>query len=965
MQHIHFLGQGQPALSQIASHILNQSPDVPDLHNVQVIYRDSRLNPALRRTLLETAREQRQPALLGPYFYTLEQWLAPFLPIEQTICDEQTRLLILVEALLNSPKLLKQANPWSLADSLLQLFDELTLNRIEITSDLTEFNNQLIQWYETNRYNFSGLQQEAELIHQLWFAWHEQLQAHGYLDPATAHILALDASLGFDFSQHHLHLVGIEPDSKTHQDWLTKILAKQNVHLWIQGCPGFAQGEVRFEDDLYRTKDKLNVAFKLQQPSDAYQKILASIFSRSGPLKEKARSFASQQQQSPLKDRVTVFDAHNAEQQVHAIELQVRRWLLEGKQHIGIVSENRLLARRLRALLERADIHLQDSAGWALATTRAAASIESLLLCIEEDFDKDALLDLLKSGLLYPQQDQDELKKLIYRLEHDIIHNEQITNNLARYKQAIINRQQRLEEIWSFNPAKIIDYLDALNEQTLPLQKLYRKTAGVQQFVVGLLAVLENLGISDNLQEDPAGQAILKLLDEMSLASGQQSIQVNWSQFRSWLSRNFESRYFQPATSNTSVRLFNLSQTDFENFDALVIAGLEQHELPGSPPVLQFFNNQVRQQLGLTNYEQFQEKRLRLFINLLLNAETILLTHRSTQDDEPVIASPWLLSIQQFHKNAYGDKLDAAELQAILSTQTAQVIRCDSHTLPEKQRQPGPIVPKALIPQSFSASSYQQLMNCPYQFFAAQCLQLKPPEEIQLALSKREYGERVHLCLQAFHSDIPHRPGPFQLPLTRQNRQQAIELMQEIASSVFKHDLQENYIHKGWYHQWLKVIPAYIDWHIDNKQNTTVCQTEVKLERAFIEERILKGRLDRIDKQDNEYEIIDYKTGQLPTKKDVLAGEQVQLPFYALLTDPESMPVKSVGYLAIGKDTNFKAMFPFEKDELSELANNVLVRLEEMVFEIEQGQTLPAWENRKACEYCDMMTLCRVGTWHA
>ena len=45
------------------------------------------------------------------------------------------------------------------------------------------------------------------------------------------------------------------------------------------------------------------------------------------------------------------------------------------------------------------------------------------------------------------------------------------------------------------------------------------------------------------------------------------------------------------------------------------------------------------------------------------------------------------------------------------------------------------------------------------------------------------------------------------------------------------------------------------------------------------------GRLDRVDKSADGYAIIDYKTGLTPTKKSIVAGEQVQLPMYALLNE--------------------------------------------------------------------------------
>jgi ATP-dependent helicase/nuclease subunit B len=960
-QHIHFLDQGQAALPLIAEHIIGNTPACPDLTGVTIIVADSRLMPGLRRALLEAALAQNHPALLGPDIVTLDHWLEKFIPQEINVCDDQVRLLILVEALLGSPGLLKEANPWALADSLLTLFDELTLNKIELAEDLDEFNRQLSEWYETGQQHFSGLQQEAALIHTLWHAWHEQLQAQGYTDPVAAQLLAMNNSLDAEHTQ--LHLVGIEPDYSSQQDWLRKLLNKNHVDLWLHGVANRQAGECRIDDHLYRIQQHLAIELDPVESENEYQQAMSAIFAREPQFAERARSFAEQHPQSPLTDRIGIFAAHNAEQQIHAIDTQIRRWLLDGKQRIAVVTENRMLARRLRALLERADIQLQDVAGWTLATTRAAASIESLLLCIEEDFDKDALLDLLKSGLVFPQQDPDKLKRLVYRLEHDIIQHEKISNSLLRFRHAIVNRRERLQEIWSFSPGDIIELLNHIETATRPLRKLHGKKNKIREFMLALHETLEQLGMNETLQQDPAGQIILQLLDEMTQASDQHALQVRWSHFRTWLGRNFERRYFQPQSNGSNVYLYNLSQAGFQNFDGLIIAGLEQDSIPGTPAAQHFFNNQVRNQLGLPGVEQFREKRLQLFSNLLHSSDSILLTCRSDQDGEPVIASPWLSAIQQFHELAWQNKLLADELLQLLRQQSTDVIRCDTREVPARQQRPQTSLSAEMIPQSISASSYNRLMKCPYQFFASHCLKLKPPEEIQQALSKQEYGERVHLCLQCFHSDVPNRPGPFTEKLTEQNRAQAIELMQQIASNVFEDDLQENYIHNGWFHQWLQVVPEYINWQIRHSTNAQVVATEQMLERQVNNRLTLKGRIDRIDRTESVYQVIDYKTGATPTKKDILAGEEVQLPFYRLLAEPEQMSIESTSYLVVGSAKDFTEKFRISGEELSGLADNVLTRLDEMIGQIEQGHELPAWESSKACQHCVMVTLCRRGSW--
>jgi len=965
---IHFLSDPQTALTDIARFILDNSPNLPDLSQTQIILNESRLASPFRNTLLQVATENNHIALLGPYFFSLDQWLEQYRPNDVTVCDEQVRLLILVEALIDSPDLLKQANPWTLADSLLLLFDELTLNKVDIAINLEQFSEQLANWYASDKQktqHYSGLQHEAQLVYQLWHGWHEQLAAQGLSDTGSAHIRSLNKSLQLERPDQQLHLIGIEPTYTTQQHWLIKLLENDRVHLWILGQPSLPRDISRIDDRVYKVADTFSYPLSANQSATPFNQTLAAIFSRTPQLQERALTFAKQHPHSALAGKLSIYRSNSAEQQTHAIDTQIRKWIIEGKQRIAVISENRLMARRLRALLERADVPLYDAAGWTLSTTRAAANIESLLLCIEEDFEKDALLDLLKSGFMKTKDDSKSFKHLIYRLEHDIIQHEQITNNLDRYQQAILNRQDRLKDIWTFSPSHLLELLEDMKTATTKLQGYFNQEVDQEELIGTLIETLDALGLTESFAQDPAGNLILNVLQDMLSAAKKQPFRTSWYQFRAWLARNLENRYFQPSSSTSGVQLFNLAQAEFQHFDAVIVAGLEYESFPGSPPVLTFFNNHVRAQLQLPEIDEFYQQRLRQFNNVLNSANSIVLTYRKEQNGESIHISPWVNAIEQFHTLAYNDDLSADKLNAILSAQNTQVIRCDTKDLPATQQQPTPSIPETLVPKTISASSYQQLINCPYQFFSSYCLKLRPPEEIQQALSKREYGERVHLCLQAFHSDVPQLPGPFTKKITEQSRQQAIELMLTIAAAVFEYDIEENYIHKGWYHQWQNVIPVYINWFIKKKTNTVIKETEQKLKRIINDELTLNGRIDRIDQEDGKFEVIDYKTGTLPNKKDVLNGEQVQLPFYALLADSMLASVESVGYLAVGKDKNFREMFPLKGDELNELAELTLQRLTGIIEEIKQGQGLPAWENTRVCQYCDMTTLCREGTWQS
>jgi len=89
-------------------------------------------------------------------------------------------------------------------------------------------------------------------------------------------------------------------------------------------------------------------------------------------------------------------------------------------------------------------------------------------------------------------------------------------------------------------------------------------------------------------------------------------------------------------------------------------------------------------------------------------------------------------------------------------------------------------------------------MDCPYQFFASHGLNLSVSEEVQEALSKSDYGERVHRCLEAFHHNIEWLPGPFKEVVTEKNKESAIQCLEEISQQVFSRDLDDSFEHSGW-----------------------------------------------------------------------------------------------------------------------------------------------------------------------
>jgi ATP-dependent helicase/nuclease subunit B len=430
----------------------------------------------------------------------------------------------------------------------------------------------------------------------------------------------------------------------------------------------------------------------------------------------------------------------------------------------------------------------------------------------------------------------------------------------------------------------------------------------------------------------------------------------------------------------------SLAQSDLQQFDALIIAGAEQQFLPGTPAYSPFFNDAVRSALGLPTVRQKHANQFYYFRRLLQSTlesdqPRILITRTLAENGEELIPSPWLEAIQSFHALAYGtfahdtfahdtsaDHISLQDVELHYLVEHAGVQWCDQSAPLPQPMDPHPVAvaPPALMPKTMSATGYQQVMNCPYQFFAARCLRLSPPDSVREMLQKDDFGNKVHACLQVFHSKVRGLPGPFDQPLSEAGRQAATDLLNLISHQVFAKDIEDNFIHRGWLKRWLELVPRYIDWQIDQARQWRIYQVEKSSERIALSDQChIKGRLDRIDQSDDEFKIIDYKTGRVPSNEDVASGEAVQLPFYALLMQSivgESANTQRVEYLSLDANRFGDSVF-IEGNELNQLQSAVAGRLVDIMQAMHQGQGLPAWGDSQTCKHCVMCGLCRKGSW--
>jgi ATP-dependent helicase/nuclease subunit B len=921
-------------ITRTAEHILQCHADrLPNLSQIVVLLPSQGASIDLRSALLQQLTTQKSTsALIPPWCGTLSAWLNQQYSASGHALSEHSRRLLFIEALEQHSELFREENKWQVSIALLKLFDELNLQQIQLTKDIEDWESFIQLSYGLLTPHLH-LHREAALVHTLWNAWHQQLEANQQSDASLAYVQRLNTAMQDSDDNHYYYAATCAHYSNAERAYITHL--QQQGHCTL----------IDFDDSI---KDNNTV----------WRFIDSTFDFTTTPLLERTQK-AKALPALPF----TLFLAANAEIETRAVDLQIRKCLFAGYRNIGVVCEDRKLSRRLRALLERAGIPLQDIAGWSLATTSAAAVLERWLECIETDFDYRAFLDVIKSHFLSSDDREHHLNN-VYRLEHDIILHENIGHGLARYKKQLKYRLDRLPHWPNSSYSEIQQLLDDIANISAALQKLYQSEAK-QKLSVYLEALnhsLDALGITQSFNNDAAGISILQLLEELQQSITDCNPELHWQDFRNWLGMALEEQLFSPQSQSSIVQLMTLEQATLKQFDALIIAAADEQYLPGRAETSPFFNQAVRQSLGLPTWEQQRAERLQRFKRLLLSADTVLLTCKSHDHGEPIPLSPWIEALRVHYQLSFGRSIDDTALPILLE-QIPDLKMGDDATLPTVPARPAPTTSEQLVPHTISASGHQRLINCPYQYFAADILALKPSDEISEELQKSDYGERVHKILQAFHQQVKNLPAPFAEPVTQNNRDAAIAHLSDISQRVFAQDQQDNLLHRSWQHRWQTHIPAYIDWQIKQQQHSRVIATEQHYDVDLNEDLNVYGRLDRIDQPDtNDHSvIIDYKTGGSAQQNDVDTGEDVQLITYAML----DQKVDQVMYLSLDESNGeVKTRAQLTGDELQQLRADSEQRLQEIFSLLNSAHPLTAWGDEASCQYCHFAGLCRRNIWN-
>lgn len=780
---------------------------------------------------------------------------------------------------------LEAAARWPVARALLDLLNDMDDALLTPPADYAEFARQVAGL--GRRVLARPLEVETRLAFDVWRAFHA-----GAPGPRAAYAAALGHWLA-------------HPDGPVH----------------ALGLAGLGALERRFLDALPLPPEVRDLP--LEHPYPARAACLAAAWHGEGAPGERAAAQAARQADSPLGGSLELAPAPDLEAQVRLAATRLRAWLAEGRRHLAVVALDRLAARRLRAVLERDGILMQDETGWTFSTAAVSHVLDRWLDLLENDGYHRDLLDLLKSPFLFADLDPAARQMAVAALERRL--------NEARLVSGL---QRILDRLPPGGPASARPLLERL----VLAARGFSGTCPLAVWQQRLLAALDTLGATAACAADPVGGQLLDLLRRLARELAGDRVPHDFASWRAWLTLQLDTHTFVDAGVESPLRLTHLAAARLRDFQGVVILGADAGHLPQAAAD-GLFSDAARRELGLPGQAQARAEALAALTDVLGRSETVLVTWQAESDGGPNPPSPWLESLELFHRLAYGRSLLRA---------------ARSEPPPRLTDLPGtPPAPRlTALPDRLSASAWQTLVDCPYRYFARYGLGLWEETVLSEEMEKRDYGQLVHMALASFHARHPC--------LAAVDRAVLLADLGAASREAFADWLERYALAEAWWRRWERRLAAYLDWALAREAKGYRWQAA---EQAYARQlplpdggRVtLEGRLDRLDQGPAGPAVLDYKTQSRQTLRRMLGdpGEAVQLPFYGVLTG-----AAEAAFVALDEDQPEDLGLA---EPLPMLAEREATRLAATLAEVAAGAPLPAQGAPETCARCEMAGLCRQG----
>jgi ATP-dependent helicase/nuclease subunit B len=689
--------------------------------------------------------------------------------------------------------------------------------------------------------------------------------------------------------------------------------------------------------------------------------------------------------------QVAVVEAPNPEMEALAIAIAMREARHLDKS-AALVTPDRALARRVMAALERWNLDFDDSGGDTLIETSAGIFARLAAEAVATGLEPPTLLALLKHPLCRLGRAPGAHSRAVEALELALLRGTRppagtggLAEDFARFRAELARfRNKEMSSLhgsekrvrlpdWQLDRAQAL--IAALQAALAPMESLSSSRSydfaeiAIRHREV-LMALSQDADGVAMAFEEQEGLALAAAFDDLLAEQKPSGLSVSLPDYTEVFQTAFGDRAVRrPEKPGATLHIYGPLESRLTQADRVILGGLIEGVWPPSPRTDPWLSRPMRHELGL----DLPERRIGLSAHdfaQLLGAGDIILSHSAKAGGAPAVASRFLHRLEAVAGEA---RWDAARQAGAQYVRFAHALDAPAEVKPVRQPEPRP--PRATRPLKLSVTAIEDWLRDPYTIYARYILDLQPLDPVDMPLSAADRGSAIHDAL-----------GEFTRKFARELPADPVAALREIGARSFAPLMERPEARALWWPRFQRIIRWFSEWEAGRRPDIAAIEAEIKgeipirldNERTFL----LSARADRIERHaDGSFVILDYKTGQPPTGKQVRMGLSPQLTLEAAILREGGFAGidagSSVGELAYVRisgnnppgehralDLKIRNEAPQPPDEAADYARaqlETLIRKFEDDAEPYRSLNLPMWTNR----YGSYDDLARIKEWSA
>jgi ATP-dependent helicase/nuclease subunit B len=592
-------------------------------------------------------------------------------------------------------------------------------------------------------------------------------------------------------------------------------------------------------------------------------------------------------------DHLAVIEAPNQEMEAIAIAVAMREARHLDKS-VALVTPNRALARRVTAALGRWNLEFNDSGGDALMETSAGIFARLAAEAATRGLEPPTLLALLKHPMLRLAGMHGDLRRGIEVLELSLLRGTRpqagsrgLAADFARFRDELrklrrgdtssLHRAEPRARLEDLELDQAQSLIAALRNALTPLEAL----AGSRPHDFAELAqrhreTLVNLSTDEHgaatAFEGPDGLVLASAFDDLLGRQEKIGLMVEAGDYAEVFQAAFADRQVRRRElPGAQLHIFGQLEARLTEADRVILGGLVETVWPPAPRVDPWLSRPMRHELGL----DLPERRIGLSAHdfaQLLGHEDVILTHSAKVGGAPAVASRFLHRLEAV---AGEERWKAAKAAGDRYVHYAGALDQPAEVRPVAQPQPRP--PREMRPTKLSVTAIEDWLRDPYTIYARHILRLDPLDPVDMPLSAADRGSAIHESLGEFTREYAHA-----LP------DDTVAALRRIGERHFAPLMEKPEARALWWPRFQRIARWFAEWEAARRGGIAAIAAEIRgeikipLDNARI--FTLSARADRIERRsDGGYAILDYKTGQPPTGKQVRMGLSPQLTLEAAI----------------------------------------------------------------------------------